>query len=474
MMPNTTTDPHLGKVVAGYYIEERIARGGMGLVYRAKHINLRRRAAIKIIAPELAENQKFRERFNREARIAGALHHPNIVTVYDAGEQDGLLYIAMQYIDGSDLASVLHERGRLRRYRALDVCCQVGAALDTAHAQGLIHRDVKPANVLIEGRTAFLTDFGVTKQSVGTPVELTKAGDMVGTVDYIAPEQIEGGQIDARTDIYSLGCLFYQCLTGEPPFARDTSVASIYAHLSEEPPMVTSARPELPSGLDAVIARALAKLPARRFPTCADMMSAARAAIDAAGPLVEGALSPPVPWVGDQADVPTYVGDRLVPALGDHSGRATSVGPDAHEVDRDAVAVQRPRLLLAGLGTSARASARVAAGQRFDVEEAQAGESLLDAVRDRRPDLVIVAWDAPGLPASESVAALRAQADTREAKVLLLVDYAQASRSEVAAAGADDRLSAPFSPLQLQVKLRRLLSDDAAARPKAVASAEAL
>ncbi len=273
-------------------------------------------------------------------------------------------------------------------------------------------------------------------------MELTKAGDMVGTVDYIAPEQIEGGQIDARTDIYSLGCLFYQCLTGEPPFARETSVASIYAHLSEEPPLVTSVRPELPSGLDAVIARALAKLPTRRFPTCADMMSAARAAIDAAGPLVEGALSPPVPWVGDQADVPTYVGDRrLVPSLGDHSGRATSVGPDAREVDRDAVAVERPRLLLAGLGTSARASARVAAGQRFEVEETQAGESLLDAVRNGRPDLVIVAWDAPGAPASEVVAALRAQADTREAKVLLLVDYAQASRGEVAAAGADDRLS---------------------------------
>ena len=356
-------------VLAGYYIEERIARGGMSLVYRAKHINLRRRAAIKIIAPELAENPKFRQRFNREARIAGALLHPNIVTVYDAGEQNGLLYIAMQYIDGCDLSAVLNDHGRLRRYRALDVCTQVAEALDTAHAQGLIHRDVKPANVLIEGRTAFLTDFGLTKQSEGTPVELTKSGDMVGTIDYIAPEQIEGGKIDARTDIYSLGCLFYQCLTGELPFARDSAVATIYAHMSEQPPRLTSARPELPAALDAVIAQALEKDPARRFSTCVDMMAAARTAIDAAGPGVEGAFSAPVPASGDDAGVPTFTGARPVPAQGDPSATATSVGA-FENVSRPALVQERPRVLLAGLGTNARALARVAAGDCFEVEEA--------------------------------------------------------------------------------------------------------
>ena len=136
MMADTTADPHLGRVVAGYRIEERIGRGGMGLVYRAEHLNLRRRAAIKIIAPELAETSGFRERFNREARIAAALQHPNIVTVYDAGEEDGLLYLAMQYIEGSDLSTVLRSQGRLRPYRALDVCRQVAAALDAAHAAG--------------------------------------------------------------------------------------------------------------------------------------------------------------------------------------------------------------------------------------------------------------------------------------------------------------------------------------------------
>src|SRR5215216_1370837 len=410
MMANTTADPHLGKVLAGYRIEERIGRGGMGLVYRAEHLNLRRRAAIKIIAPELAETSGFHERFNREARIAAALQHPNIVTVYDAGEDDGLLYIAMQYIEGSDLSSVLRGQGRLRPYRALDVCRQVAAALDAAHAQSLIHRDVKPANVLIEGRTAFLTDFGLTKRIDGTRTQLTQAGDVVGTIHYVAPEQIEGGRVDARSDIYSLGCLVYHCLSGELPFARDTDVAVIYAHLSEEPPRLTSVRPELPGGLDAVIAKALEKAPERRFQTCADMMSAARAVIDAAGPLADTATPRPVPAFDDHFDVPT----------------STS-------------------------------------GDRVDVEEAPAGEALLDTVRDGRPDLVILAFDAPGQPAREVVAALRADAVTRDAKVLLLVEHKQSASGDVAAAGADDRLAAPFSPLQLQVKLRKLLGADAVA-----------
>jgi serine/threonine protein kinase len=459
MMADTTSDPHLGRVVAGYRIEERIGRGGMGLVYRAEHLNLRRRAAIKIIAPDLAEAAGFRERFNREARIAAALQHPNIVTVYDAGEEDGLLYLAMQYIQGSDLSTVLRSQGRLRPYRALDVCRQVAAALDAAHSQGLIHRDVKPANVLIEGRTAFLTDFGLTKRIEGTQTQLTRAGDVVGTIHYVAPEQIEGGRVDARTDIYSLGCLVYHCLSGELPFARDTDVAVIYAHLSEEPPRLTSVRPELPGGLDAVIAKALEKSPERRFQTCADLMSAARSVIDAAGPLADTATPRPVPAFGDHFDVPTSTDARRVPAIGDNPSMQTSVGAVSGHLD----AARRPRVLLAGVDTNTRALARVAVGDRVDVEEAPTGESLLDTVRDGRPDLVILAWNAPGQPAREVVAALRADAVTRDAKVLLLVEHKQTASGDVAAAGADDRLAAPFSPLQLQVKLRKLLGADAVA-----------
>jgi serine/threonine protein kinase len=459
MMADTTTDPHLGRVVAGYRIEERIGRGGMGLVYRAEHLNLRRRAAIKIIAPELAETAGFHERFTREARIAAALQHPNIVTVYDAGEADGLLYIAMQYIEGSDLASVLRTQGRLRPYRALDVCRQVAAALDTAHAQGLIHRDIKPANVLIEGRTAFLTDFGLTKRIEGTQTHLTQAGDVVGTIHYVAPEQIEGGRVDARTDIYSLGCLVYHCLSGELPFARDTDIAVIYAHLSEEPPRLTSVRPDLPAGLDAVIAKALEKAPERRFKTCADLMSAARAVIDAAGPLADTVTPRPVPAFTDASDAGSSGDARQhVPPAGGNASMQTGIGPVSGHVD----AARRPRVLLAGIDSNTRAVARVAAGDRVDVEEAPAGESLLDTVRDGRPDLVILAWNAPGQPAREVVAALRADGVTRDAKVLLLVQHGQTPSTDVTAAGADDRLVAPFSPLQLRVKLRKLLGADAA------------
>src|SRR5215217_1650200 len=290
-MADKTDDPRIGKVIAGYRIEERVGRGGMGVVYRAEHLNLRRRAAIKIIAPDLAESEGFRERFTREARIAAALQHPNIVTVYDAGEVDGILYLAMQYIEGNDLSAMLRKDGRLRPYRAIDVCRQVASALDAAHAMGLIHRDVKPANVLVEGRTAFLTDFGLTKRLEGTHAQITRAGDVVGTIHYVAPEQIEGGKVSARSDVYSLGCLLYHCLSGQVPFGRETDVAVIYAHLSEEPSKLVDVRPDLPEGLDAVVAKAMDKSPDRRFPSCGDMISAARAVLDAAGPL--GDTTPP-------------------------------------------------------------------------------------------------------------------------------------------------------------------------------------
>jgi serine/threonine-protein kinase len=429
MMADASDDPRLGTVIAGYRIEERIGRGGMGVVYRAEHINLQRRAAIKIIAPDLAESEGFRERFSREARIAAALQHPNIVTVYDAGEVDGLLYLAMQYIQGEDLAAILRADGRLRPYRAIDVCRQVASALDAAHAMGLIHRDVKPANVLIEGRNAFLTDFGLTKRLDGTHAQLTRIGDVVGTIHYVAPEQIEGRKVSARSDVYSLGCLFYHCLSGQVPFALETDVAVIYAHLSEEPPKLSELRPELPEGLDAVMAKALDKSPDRRFPSCGDMISAARAVIDAAGPLSE-----------------------TIPPRSTGLGIGLATAPTS-EVRDAAEAARRPRVLLGGLDDHTRAVARVALGDRVDVLEAPVGATA-DRAREQRPDLVILDWAGSG---AAGIAALRDDALTRDAKVLLLVDYGEGSRREVVAAGADDRLAAPFSPLQLQVKLRRLL-----------------
>ena len=438
-MADSTDDPRVGTVIAGYRIEARIGRGGMGVVYRARHLNLQRQAAVKIIAPDLAESKGFRERFTREARIAAALQHPNIVTVYDAGEVDGLLYLAMQYIQGSDLAATLANEGRLRPYRAIDVCRQVAAALDAAHEHGLIHRDVKPGNVLIEGRTAFLTDFGLTKRIEGGHTQLTRAGDLVGTIHYVAPEQIEAGQVSARTDVYSLGCLLYHCLTGQVPFVRDTDVAVIYAHLSEDPPRPSRVRPDLPEGLDAVIAKALDKSPDRRFQSCSDLMNAARAVVDAAGPLSE--TSPPRRTTSDGAPV----------------------GDAVEEVREAAAAARRARVLLAGVDPNTRAIARVALGDRVDVREAATAGAVLEAARDGRPDLVILDWQGAGKPAVEVVSALREDPVTRESKVLLVVDYRESASREVIAAGADERLSTPFSPLQLQVKLRKLLGADAVA-----------
>jgi serine/threonine-protein kinase len=443
-------DPRLGTEIAGYRIEERIGRGGMGVVYRAQHMNLQRRAAIKIIAPEFADTKGFRSRFIREARIAAALQHPNIVTVYDAGQAGQTLYIAMQFIRGSDLSAILNEEGRLRPYRAIDVCRQVASALDAAHGMGLIHRDVKPGNVLIEGRRAYLTDFGLTKRTGGSNSGQTQAGELVGTIHYVAPEQIEGGNVDQRTDVYSLACLLFHCLTGHVPFERETDVAVIYAHLSEAPPKLTDVRPELPAGLDAVIAKGLDKSPERRFQSCSDLMSAARVVIDAAGPLADTVPGRGVPAGGDTPDVATAVG-RQVPGSGDG---APTVVPESE---------RRARMLLAGLDQRTQAIVQVAVGERCEVEHAAEGEDLLDAVRDRRPDLVVLDWNAPDLASRDVLDELRADPVARESKVLLVVRDKQARSREVARADADETLATPFSPLQLQVKLRKLLGADAVA-----------
>jgi len=293
--------------------------------------------------------------------------------------------------------------------------------------------------VLIEGRRAFLTDFGLTKRLEGSRTALTRAGDVVGTIHYVAPEQIEGRPVDARTDLYSLGCLLYHCLVGEVPFPRESDVAAIYAHLSEEAPKPSKLRPDLPEGLDAVIAKALEKSPDRRFATCGDLMAAARAVIDAAGPLSE-----------------TRGGRTTVAAREDSDQRA--MGAAIESAAGAAAADRRPRVLLAA-DSNMRAIARVALSGRIDVEETPRTDDILGAARDLRPDLVIVDWDAPGAP--DAVGALRADAVTRDAKLLLLVDHARIGSRAVADAGADERLASPFSPLQLQVKLRKLLGAEA-------------
>jgi Tol biopolymer transport system component len=269
-----STDTHVGTELLGYRIEALLGRGGMSSVYLAEHRHLRRKVALKILAPALAENEGFRQRFLRESQLAASIDHPNIVPIYDAGESDGLLFIAMRYVEGTDLEHLLRGEAPLQADRAVAMLAQVASALDAAHAHGLVHRDVKPGNILVETvgwpeghEHCYLTDFGLTKQ-LAAPSGLTDPGGFAGTVDYVAPEQIEGKPADGRTDVYSLGCVLYQCLTGVVPFERENELAVIYAHLQESPPRLRKLRPDLPPGVDEVIEAALAKDKEERPATC--------------------------------------------------------------------------------------------------------------------------------------------------------------------------------------------------------------
>jgi serine/threonine protein kinase len=277
-----------GDVIAGYRLDELAGRGGMGVVFRATHIALERQVAVKLIAPDLAEDEMFRQRFQRESRVAASIDHPHVIPIFDAGDEDGQLYVAMRYVDGTDLGAFVAREGSLAPQQAVHVIAQVADALDAAHERGLVHRDVKPANVLLESRPSgyhtYLTDFGLVKTVGAVSGVLTRTGQWLGTPDYAAPEQIMGGEVGARTDVYALGCMLYQMIAGKPPFEGDTDVAKMFAHLSEPPPSLSDARPEVPAALDEVIRSALAKEPAERQASASELALAAREAIDVPAP----------------------------------------------------------------------------------------------------------------------------------------------------------------------------------------------
>ena len=274
-----SSEVFVGSELAGYRIESVLGEGGMGIVYLAEQQRLGRVVALKVIAPALARSERFRERFLHETRIAASLNHPNVIPIMDAGEADGLLYIAMRYVQATDLRALLSREGPLEPDRALSLVGQVGAALDAAHATGLVHRDVKPANILIaDGDHAYLTDFGLSKSTAATSGP-TATGEFLGTVAYVAPEQIEGVAADHRADVYSLTCLLYECLSGATPYVRDSDLAVLWAHVDEEPPRLSATRPELGTALDAVLARGLAKRPDERYGTCAELTAAASTAM---------------------------------------------------------------------------------------------------------------------------------------------------------------------------------------------------
>jgi serine/threonine-protein kinase len=269
-------DRRLRDEVGGYRLVAPLGRGASSVVYRAEHLRLGRTAAVKLLAPAIGEDD-FRERFLRESKLAASLDHPNIVPVYDAGDEDGLLYIAMAFVDGSDLKALLVQEGRLPLRRTLRIVGQIASALDTAHARGLVHRDVKPGNILVgPGDRALLSDFGVVKELAASGT--TRTGSFVGTIAYCAPEQIEGRDVDARADQYALACVLYECLVGTSPFHRSSDVAVLNAHLHTPPPKLTKAAPDLPAALEPVLAKALSKSPLDRYGSCGELVAAARAA----------------------------------------------------------------------------------------------------------------------------------------------------------------------------------------------------
>ncbi|MFL5894752.1 MAG: protein kinase domain-containing protein [Thermoleophilaceae bacterium] len=404
--------PEIGDELAGYKIEAVAGRGGMGVVFRAEHVHLNRVVALKVLTADLAGNRSFRQRFVREAQTAARLDHPNIVPVFDAGESDGLLFIAMKYIEGTDLGHLLDTEESFTPQRTIDLLFDVADALDIAHAAGLVHRDVKPGNVLVDNVRSYLTDFGLTKR-IASRTALTAAGRTVGTAAYLAPEQIRGQDVDARTDAYAFGCVLYECLTGDVPFVRDTDMAVLWAHLEAEPESPTAVRPDLPSAIDAVFATALAKKKDDRFTSCGEMIAAVAEATGATTPRTDSRLAVPV------ANILVASADRSVRSL-----------------------------IEATL-----AEGRVAVAAAVDVE------SAVEQARAHPPQLAFVDSELPGgaVALCEQLGATDESAATRI--VMLVGRGGNVDRAGAAGAGVDDFLAKPFSPLQMLAKVRDYVPD---------------
>jgi serine/threonine protein kinase/Tol biopolymer transport system component len=347
------TEFRVGSLLAGYRLEQEVGAGGMAVVFRARDERLGRPVALKILAPTLASDSAFRRRFIAESQAAAAVDDPHIIPVYEAGEAGGVLFIAMRYVAGGDLRQVLQAEGTLPPDQAADFVSQVASALDAAHGAGLVHRDVKPGNILVDTRPGrpdhvYLSDFGIVRRA--TAERLTQVGSQVGTPEYMAPEQISGQDVDGRADQYSLACVTFQLLTGALPFKRDQLPALIYAHLSAPPPSLVSLRPDLPAAVDQVVAKAMAKTPEKRYSSCGDFADALREALGLASyrrrspatapptPPPSGTAETPEAAVGDgpvtvtgapsrpaaTADIPADAPDLLAPGQGDNDGGTAS------------------------------------------------------------------------------------------------------------------------------------------------------
>ena len=328
--------PLVGDEFAGYRVRSVLGRGGMSVVYQAENLRLSSIIALKVLAPELASDDVFRARFLEESRIAASLNHPNVIPIYDMGSQDDLLYIAMRYVSGTDMRQMIKKRGRILPATALFLVGQAARALDAAHRKGLVHRDVKPGNLLIERGSdeadpdhVYLADFGITKHAMSRS-GLTSTGQFLGTIDYVAPEQIRGTSVLGLADQYSLGCVLYECLTGRVPFEKDLDAAIIWAHVEETPTMPTVLRPELPPQIDEVFGRVLAKRPDERYGSCREFVEAARMALGVYGQGTEASLAYGATTAGPQAGAPPDSRAGTPPdqfSWSNMTSRAHSAGP---------------------------------------------------------------------------------------------------------------------------------------------------
>ena len=396
-----SADARIGSEILGYRIEELLGRGGMGAVYRAEDVALGRKVALKLLVPDLAEDERFRERFLRESRLAASLDHQNIVPIYQAGEADGLLYIAMRYVEGTDLRKLIAQEGRLDPARAVGILDQVADALDAAHERALVHRDVKPANILIARRAGrdhcYLADFGLTKQTSSLS-GLTATGQLVGTVDYVPPEQVKGETVDGRADVYSLACVLYECLAGSPPFERENEVATLWAHVQEEPQPLSKRRPDLPRRLDAVLEKGLAKAPGERYRTAGELVGATRTALGLTGET----QTMPVPWRRREIALPRVIRRHRKAALG---------------VALAAVAAIAAALLVPGLFSSELSSVSPNSVGIIDADS----EKLVDEVAvGERPGAVAVGGGSVWVANTEDKTLSRIDPETREERRISL------------------------------------------------------
>jgi Protein kinase domain len=465
--------PGGGETFGRYAIESMLGRGGMGTVFLASDERLARKVALKVIAPELAADESFRARFLRESQLAASLDHPHVIPIYDAGEVDGVLYLAMRYVRGPSLQALIRAHGALPTASVQRVAEEIGGALDAAHEAGLVHRDVKPANILLAepGDHAYLCDFGLARRT--TSKSVTRAGSFLGTVDYSAPEQIQGRPVDGRADVYSLGCLLFHCLAGQAPFARETELAVLHAHLHDPPPALSEVRPDLPRALDGVLARAMAKEPSDRYASAGALAADLGRAL--AGTAVEdgatraaptAALPAPSPmrrrrWLvlaGLLAAAIAAVVVALVLTRGSSSGEPSTPALRTF-VDRIENVLQQSANGRRRVGTA------LAAGRSCSISPHEAGQRIA-SVADNRQSILrqLGTLEAPSQQTAEMVTLLQRslqqsiEADRHYRDGFFAVDaqacpppqnasFELAARSDARATAAKRRFVAAFDPL---------------------------